>query len=158
MRDLRVLITDPHGPTANHIRETASLWCAETRCATSLREARQLAAEADAARKPYDVIMVDWSLASPGAKCPVRFAQPGGAACAATFVLMAGTARSISEANLESMGFAKMISKPIKQASLLDCLAAVDTTAAPSERARDACRRPRNRRRWRSFAAAGAAR
>ena len=120
---VRVLVAEPHAPTAEQIRTIMEQWGVRCELAPDAASLTRMLEEARGGSAPPDVVLVDSRLVAArdagGHPLDTAPATSGGRPI---FVLLAEPGRRMVSEELAARGFTASLPRPVKQSQLLDCL------------------------------------
>jgi signal transduction histidine kinase len=134
LRNLRVLMVDGMQETQKVIQEYAHSW--QMTCATtnSAGEAIALAGRWNARRKPFDLMVVDFSVSDMHAFTLARYVQNSSELSQIKLILLTSDEEEGRGERALRCGYSAYLRKPIKQSQLLDCMLSVLASDPPQKR------------------------
>ena len=123
--DTRVLIAERHHPTAEQMCALLEPWgvsCDKTHDDVTTIEHLQMARREGAM---YDVVFVDKRILPSGHMSLTNWREIAGGQQKPSFVLVTDSQNKLPAAELALQGFSSSLTRPVKQAQLLDCLVAL---------------------------------
>ena len=115
-------MADPHARTREITAELATGWGLTVRTARSGRQALALLGEAADRNAPFDLVVIDRSLADPTAEEVAAAIRADPRLRHARLVLLASSGMRGDAAAAQAAGFSAYLSKPVEAATLLACL------------------------------------
>jgi PAS domain S-box-containing protein len=143
---VRVLAVDDNTTNRRILRLQLETWKMQVETAVDGKEALKMMREAAAAKKPYDLVLLDVQMPEMDGWMLARAIQADTALVGMMLIVLTSFGQTLSPAELKAAGIEAYLVKPVKQARLLDCvvgamnrkntfrLTVVPTTSISSER------------------------
>ncbi len=132
--DTRVLIAERHAPTAEQMCGLLEPWGVACDTARDDVTTIQLLQQARIAGSMYEVVFVDKRILPPGHTTLTNWREIAGGQRKPSFVLITDTQNKLPATELALQGFSSSITRPVKQAQLLDCLVSLVAPPSPTSR------------------------
>jgi PAS domain S-box-containing protein len=132
--DTRVLIAERHAPTAEQMCGLLEPWGVACDKAHDDVTTIQLLQQARIAGSMYEVVFVDKRILPSGHTTLTNWREIAGGQRKPSFVLVTDAQNKLPATELALQGFSSSITRPVKQAQLLDCLVALVAPTSPTSR------------------------
>jgi two-component system, sensor histidine kinase and response regulator len=119
---LRLLIVDPQEATRAALARQAEAWDMRVRVAATGEAALQAVAEAEAAGRPFEIVLIDRYLPDTGGEELGRRIRAHAGHAGARLVMVASSGLRGDAARATASGFRAYLPKPVTASTLLDCL------------------------------------
>jgi signal transduction histidine kinase/DNA-binding response OmpR family regulator len=130
--DLRVLVVDDNATSRQILRHQIFAWKLQRGSAASGHEALATLRDAAAARRPYDVALLDVEMPEMDGLTLARAIRADPAIAGTRLIALTPLGHAFSDKNGQSAAIDASLSKPVKQSSLFDCLVSVIGRTGPS--------------------------
>ena len=124
-RPLRALAVDANAVSAEVMSRYFTSWRIDARICASAAEAETALQDAEASKRPFDVVIIDVKgLTGEGVKLArkIRIEQQGRRP---EVILLVDVGGSVADSSLENLGACALLAKPARPSVLFDCLASI---------------------------------
>ena len=127
--NLHLLIVDDNVTNRNILHGQVSSWKIRSECAAGAPDALKMLQRAADAGEPYHLVLVDMVMPEMNGLEFARAVKDAPTIAAVSIVLLTSLGTVLSSESLQTAGIAACLTKPVRQAQLLSCIAAVAGSA-----------------------------